>query len=173
MFGTGVAQGGSMPNRITFSVFTSLSLLLLLGCDRAVDEQKKAVDAQKEANQQIVLANREATEKATKAQAEADKEINEAQTSWLKMREDFRHEANEDLVEIDAKVTSLEAEAKTATGEKKAKINARLPALRAQREQFATDYKSIETASSTTWDATKARLKKQLDELEKAVGDAS
>jgi hypothetical protein len=42
-----------------------------------------------------------------------------------------------------------------------------------RREAFVNDYKSIETASADTWDATKARLDKQWTELKNMVDRAA
>jgi len=150
----------------------SLVLALASGCDRAADEQKKAVDAQNQANEKIVQANREADQKANQAQADADKKIAEAQANFLKMREDYRHTTTENLVELDKKIADLEAKEKTATGKKKADLDAQLSAIRSRREAFANDWKSIETASADSWDATKQRLDKEWGDLKALVDRA-
>lgn len=145
---------------------------LAFGCNKASDEQQDAVKAQQEANEEISEAKVEARDKAVSAQAEADKEIAEAQANFMKLREDFRHETTTKLVELDKEITEIEAEAKTLNGTKKAELETKLTSIRSMREQFSTDYAAIETASATTWDATKVRLEKQWKALEDAVDAA-
>ena len=142
---------------------------LASGCNKAADEQEKATNAQIKANEKIVEANQEADKKAAEAQADADKKIAEAQASFLKLREDYRHDTTQKLVDLDHKIADLEAKAKTSTGKKKADLDAQLTQIRTQREAFANDWKTIETASATTWDSTKNRLDKEWSEDRKSV----
>lgn len=146
-----------------------LVLALASGCNKAADEQQKAVNAQAQANDKIVQANQD----AVNAQAEADKKIAEAQANFLKMREDYRHETTTNLVDLDKKIADLEAKEKTSTGKKKADLDAQLTQIRARREAFANDWKSIETASASTWDATKNRLDKEWSDLKNLVERAA
>jgi len=149
------------------------AFIALTGCNKAVDEKHKADEAQIDANQKIAEANREADEKINKAQAEADKKTAEAQASFLKMREDYRHDVTEKLVDLDHKIADLEAKSRTATGKAKADLDARLKQIHTERDTFVSDYKSIELASASTWDATKARLDKSWEELKKLVDRAA
>lgn len=151
--------------------YASLIGVFALGCDKAADEQKAANEAQREANEKIQEAEREARDKQVSAQAEADKQIANANADFMKMREQFRHDTTKALVEIDEDIAELEAELKTRTGKEKADLEAKLPAIRTQREQFTRDYQAVETASATTWDATKARMDKELSALKKAIDD--
>jgi hypothetical protein len=77
------------------------------------------------------------------------------------------------LVDLDKKIADLEAKQKTATGKKKADLDVQLGQIRTQRETFANDWKSIETASAMTWDATKSRLDKEWSELKSLVERAA
>jgi hypothetical protein len=142
-------------------------------CNKAADEQEKASNAQITANEKIVEANQEANKKANEAQADADKKIAEAQASFLKLREDYRHDTTEKLVDLDRKIAELEAKAKTSTGKKKADLDVQLAQIRSQRDAFANDWKTIETASAATWDATKARLDKEWTDLKSMVDRAA
>ncbi len=151
----------------------SLLLAFASGCDKAADEQQNAVNAQTTANDKIVQANQEADQKANSAQADADRKIAAAQAAFLKMREDYRHDTTTKLVDLDQKITDLGAKEKTATGKKKADLDAQLAAIRTQREAFANDWKSIETADATTWDSTKGRLDKEWTDLKTMVDRAA
>ena len=143
------------------------------GCNNAAHEQEKAVAAQTKANEAIVEANQEANQKANQAQADADRKIADAQASFLKMREDYRHDTTTKLVDLDHKISDLEAKSKTSTGKAKAELEAQLTQIRARREAFSNDWKSIETASAATWDATKNRLDKEWNDLKSMVERAA
>jgi uncharacterized protein (DUF3084 family) len=151
-----------------------LSVLLTAACDKdkAMEEQNKANTAQNVATDKAAEANKEADQKIRNAQAEADKKIAEAQADFLKMREDYRHKTTTDLVDLNKKVEELDAKAKTANGKSKADLEAALKQIRSSRDAFAADYKSIETASATTWDATKVRLDKEWTDLKALVDKA-
>jgi len=161
---------------IRFSIVCGLGALVLSlgsGCNKAADEQEKASNAQAKANEKIIEANQEADKKANEAQADADKKIAEAQANFLKLREDYRHETTEKLVDLDRKIADLEAKSKTSTGKKKAELAAQLEQIRTQREAFTNDWKTIETASATTWDSTKSRLDKEWRDLKALVDRAA
>jgi len=157
--------------RISSIVLGSL-FVAIVGCNKAVDEKQKADQAQLDANQKIAEANREADEKINSAQADADRKTAEAQASFLKMREDYRHEVTEKLVDLDHKIADLEAKSRTATGKTKADLDARLKQIHTERDEFVAEYKTIEIASASTWDSTKARLDKSWDELKNLVDHA-
>lgn len=152
---------------IAVTVFASLAAF---ACDRnASDAQYKADKAQSEANREVNQANNEATTKITNAQVEADKKIAEARGDFAASRESFRHDVQTNIDELDKKLEKLEAKAKKSTGKAKADLDANLPALRARRDAFVADFKSIETSTATTWDATKARLEKEWSDLKAAA----
>ena len=158
--------------RKTFLTSAALSLLLVVGCDKAADDQKKATAAQNEANEKIAEAKVEADKKAVSAQSEADKKIAEAQASFMKRREDYRHKTTVNLVELDHKIDVLAAKSKTQTGKAQADLDASLKQIRSSRADFATDYNTLATESATTWDATQARLDKEWAALSALVDKA-
>lgn len=161
-----------MMRSITVSVCMALSLALAAGCNKAADEQKKADEARAEADNKVIDANREASDKINAAQSDADKKVAEAQASFLKLREDYRHKVTEDLVAVDKDIVDLQAKAKTATGKAKAEIESALPNINTLRESVTSEYRSLELASALTWDETKARVDKAVDDLKKAVDKA-
>jgi len=156
----------------TLSVCVAIFMASTAGCDKAADEQRNADEARALADQKAIEANREATTTINAAQADADKKVADAQANFLKMREDYRHKATESLIEVDKDIAQLEANAKTLKSKAKAELEARLPNLRTQREAVANEYKSLELASSLTWDATKVRVDKAIDDLKGAVSKA-
>lgn len=153
----------------TVTVGMALALSMAAGCNRAVDEQQRADEARAEADKKVNEANREATEKINAAQSEADKKVADAQANFLKLREDYRHSVTEDLVKVDKSIADLDAKATTATGKAKTEIDAAMPNIRSLRETVTTEYRSLELASALTWDETKARVDKAVDELKKAI----
>ena len=74
----------------TVTMWTALSLVAAVGCNKAVDEQQKANEARAEADQKVTEANREATDKINAAQSEADKKVAEAQASAASFRKSYR-----------------------------------------------------------------------------------
>jgi len=156
----------------TLSTCIVLSLATAAGCNKASDEQKKADEARTDADKKITDANRDATDKINAAQAEADKKVADAQANFLKLREDYRHDVTTDLVKVDKDIADLEAKSKTAKGKTKAQIDAALPNIHTLRDQVMTEYKSLEMSSALTWDASKARVDKAVDDLKKAIDKA-
>lgn len=154
------------------TVGSALSLLLLGGCNKAIDEQRQADEARAEGENKVAEASREASDKINAARAETDKKVADAQASFLKLREDYRHQVNETLVSVDKQVAELEAKTKTATGKTKAKIESELPNIRTLRESVTNEYRSLELASALTWDQVKGRVDTAVDELKKAVDKA-
>jgi len=55
----------------------------------------------------------------------------------------------------------LESKARNSVGKAKIEVELALTQIRADRFTFTNDSKSIETATSVNWDATKARLDKE------------
>jgi len=153
-----------------FTAFALLSALSVAACDKSGTEaQDKANRAQAEANKDINEANAEATTKITNAQVEADKKVAEAQNSFATTVEDYRHTMQGKLDDLDKKLADLDAKSRKATGNTKAKIDNNLPTLHAQRDAFASNFSRLDTATASTWDATKARLDKEWDDLKAAV----
>jgi hypothetical protein len=146
------------------------SLTLTMGCEKAQEQQTKANVAQAKANTTISEVGREADDKMREAQAKADTKIADAQATFMTMREDYRHNSTTELVDFDKKLSELEAKANSAKGKDRTERTATVSQLRTGRDAFIADSKAIETASATTWDATKARLDKQWAEL-KAIAD--
>jgi hypothetical protein len=149
------------------------ALLFAAGCNRASDERERAVDAQTEANKEVAEARNDADRRIRSAQAEADEEVAKANANFQKIREEYRHDTTQKLVELDKEIQELEAKALKSNGKERADLETRLKDIRVRREAFVNDYKSIETASADTWDATKARLDKQWTELKDMVDRAA
>jgi regulator of protease activity HflC (stomatin/prohibitin superfamily) len=156
----------------SLAVAAVLTAIAVSGCDTAAAEQEKANAAQKQANEKIAEAAKEADGKMKTAQADADKKIADAQATFARMREDYRHGTVLKLADLDKKIADLTAKAKTETGKSKTDLEASLKLIVPSREAFVTDYKSIETDSASTWDATKARLDKEWTTLKASVDKA-
>lgn len=161
-----------MTRFTTLSTCIALSLVCAAGCNKAVDEQQKADEARTEADKKVTEANQDASEKINAARAEADKKVADAQAGFLKLREDYRHSVTEDLVKVDKSIADLDAKALTAKGKAKTEIEAAMPNIRALRDSVMTEYRSLEMASALTWDASKARVDKAVDDLKKAIDKA-
>jgi len=146
------------------------ALMTSVACEKpGVEEQQKE---QKAAQDNAEQQNRAARESAS-AQADMNQKVATAQTDFEKAREDYRHEKMTDLETLDAKIAKLESKEKTATGKAKDQLDTALPTIRAQRASFAADFRAIQTASASTWEATKERMDKEWDNLKAAVDSAS
>jgi hypothetical protein len=146
-----------MIRSVSISLAAALIGIGALGCNKAVDEQKKADEARSDADKKVGEASNEAAEKINAARAEADKKVAEAQANFLKMREDYRHKVTQDLVSVDKDIADLDAKTKTATGKTKAQIEAALPGIRSLRENVSSEYRSLEFSSALSWDSAQAR----------------
>jgi vacuolar-type H+-ATPase subunit H len=156
----------------TVTACLALSLPFAVGCEKAADEQHKADQARTDADQKVDQANREASDKVNAARADADKEVAEAQANFQKLREDYRHKVTESLVTTDKSIADLEAKAKTAKAKEKTTIDAALPNVRSLRESVMTEYRSLDLSSAVTWDDSKGRVDKAIDDLKKAIDKA-
>lgn len=155
-----------------FTVGTA-ALLFAVGCESAADQQRKANEAQAEANAKAADVRSEANRDMQKSQAEADREIAEAQEKFSKMREDFRHEIQSKVVEVDKEIADLRTKATTETGKDKAQIDANLPIIEERRTRFDEAMKQLDQASARTWDQAKTEVKKRWDELKNSVQTAT
>lgn len=156
----------------TLSTCIALSLVCAVGCNKAADEQQKADEARIEADKKVTDANQDASDKINAARAEADKKVADAQAGFLKLREDYRHSVTEDLVTVDKNIADLDAKGLTAKGKAKTDIEAAMPNIRSLREAVTAEYRSLEMSSALTWDASKARVDKAVDDLKKAIDKA-
>lgn len=144
-------------------------LIAALGCDTAKDNQKEAIEAQREANQEISDVQTKARDQVVNAQAKANEGIAEANADYLKLREDFRHDTNQKVVSLNERIAKAEARLGTETGQARSKLMEGLPAVRASREAFLKNLDGLKDTTATTWDSAKTSLQKQWDELEKLV----
>jgi hypothetical protein len=144
-------------------------LLALASCDRASDLEDKANKAQQQADQRIAGMKANTREDIREVQAGADAKIASSEASFRTMREDYRHETTLKLVELDKKVADLDAKATTLSGTSRADLQARLKMIQASRGVFLEDYKSLDTVTGASWDATKARLDREWSDLSALV----
>ena len=150
-------------------VFVALALLVPLAgaaCEKSgADAQREADKAQAKSTTEITNAQAEADKKSEKAQAEANEKISKAQADFAKTREDYRHTVQSDLTDVDKKLADLDAKAT-----KGQKVRGDLNGLHRDRDAFAADARSLDTATPVTFDAIKDRLDKERDDLKKAMG---
>jgi len=160
-----------MTMRTTFSaVILSLSIV---ACDKSANPQQQADIAQAGADEKIAAAKKEADQKTAAAQTEADRRVADLQASFAKTVEDYRHKTQTDLSDLDRQIDDLDADAKTAKGQAKNDLRAKLPPIKAKRAAFAADFQSLDHAAAASWDATKARLDGEWNDLKTLVDGAS
>ena len=158
---------------MTRTFATLATVLVLAACEKSgKDTQEKVDNAQAQAQTEITNAQIQANDKTNAAQAKADQKIAEAQSDFEKTREDFRHTMQSNLDSLDKQLADLGAQTLTATGTKKVDLTNKASSLRVQRETFAADVKSLDSATAATWDATKARVEKEWSSI-KSTTDKS
>jgi hypothetical protein len=151
---------------------TTLTVCLLaaaVACDNASDDANRAKTAQAMANDKSGAAIRESDEKVKNAQAEADTKVAAAHADFMTMRENYRHTTTQNLVELDQKVDVLTAKAVQSSGQEKTDRDAGLKQIHASRDAFQQLYKSLDSASESTWDDAKARVDKEWTDLKALV----
>jgi hypothetical protein len=107
----------------------------------------------------------------------ASSDAGAAATDFGKARDDYREQKRKDLAKLDKSIADVDAKEKVATTKTKADLDGMLAALRAQRSAFVADLGTIDRTGASDWDATRARLDKEWDDLsmasDKAVGAAA
>jgi hypothetical protein len=137
--------------KATFSILATVFVLGAAACEKSGKETQEQVDNAQATGQTEI----------TNAQIKANEKIAAAESDFAKTREDYRHTMRSNLELLDKKLVDLDAKTMKATGTKKVELANKESSLRAQRDAFASDLRSIETASAATWDATKARIDKE------------
>ena len=150
-----------------------VSALLVSGCDGADDEQKKADEAAEEAREKGEKVQASARESTRRIEGEATEKIAEAQAAFSKMREDHRHEIESNLVKLDEEITKLSARAQTEGAKAKLATETKLAEIRVKREHFQSSVRTLGTTSAREWDALRAALDQEWDDLKKFVDKAS
>jgi hypothetical protein len=148
------------------------AVLCLMACNNGSDDEKRARSARAEANDRSGAALKEADEKIKSAQAQAEDTISAVRMDFKALREDFRHTTASDLIDLDDKVDGLTVQATQSSGKEKTERDAKLKQIHTSRDAFWTDCQSVESATESTWDATKARLEREWTELKALVARA-
>ncbi len=150
----------------TSIVVTSILLLVSAnGCDKSPNRLRQGVTAQNPTNDKSAGTDNEAAVQAKNVELQAGQKAAQAQMDFMKLRESYRQTITAGLVDLDRKVTILEGKGKYSVGKVKYDLETNLTQIRADRFAFTNDYKSLDTASSATWDVTKSRLDKKWVEL--------
>ncbi len=153
------------------SIFATFVLLVVIvpGCDQASNHTRQGVSGQGLGRQQPTATGSMASITASNAELRAEQKQERAQMEFMQLREKYRQLVTAGLVDLDRKVLILEGKEKYSRGAAKSAMQMSLTQIRADRYAFMSDYKSLDTASSGTWEATKARLDKEWTALSELV----
>ena len=102
----------------------------------------------------------------------ADAEVAGAQARFMELREDYRYVTTMNLDDLDHEVIDLEAKATYSSGKARTELDANLKQIYNDRGVFEDDYKSLESATPSTWDDAKAQLVKEWTLLKNLVDRA-
>jgi len=168
------------------------SLLLLPACEKSVkDQELKAAQAQREADEKAVKAQREANDKAIKAQneanektaeanaeanrdmakgqAKANEEIRQANQDIVKQRNDYQVKTQKEITDIDNKIDDLKVKAQKSENKAKAEFSDAMRTVDSKRAALDSDLRSIDRQAGPSFDSYKAKVDKEIDELKKSI----
>jgi hypothetical protein len=171
--------------RIALCTSTSLvALALLAGCENTADKQRKADQAQAEADQQKAMAQQQAQQKAAEAQNSAQQQAtkgqetandlqNQTDAELRREQADYSSKVRGELSDLNGKITDLHgASVAEPTATKKADDDRVLGELSVRRDALSVDVQSIATATATTWPALKDKIDKDLDDSKSSARTA-
>ena len=148
-------------------VFRTLLLAsLFAGCEGAAERQHERTNAETLANEKIGAATDEAARAAV-----ADGGGLLALAGFLRLREDYRHHTAEAMVELDRRIGLLQAS--VGGSHSRSELPAALERVHTQRRRFDDDYLALESASASTWDASRAALDQEWSDLVSLVDAAA
>ena len=171
-------------------------LFLAAACDKsAQEEQAKAEQAQREANEQSGKAARAAEQKAAQAQGEADdksaraneqaeREIAKAQAKanetirnvhqdLLKDRNEFQVEVHKSVDQLDSRIDQLRVKAQKATAKARGDFEAAMKDVDDKRAAVASDLARLQGQTAESFDTFKTRVNKEIDDLKKSIDGAA
>jgi septal ring factor EnvC (AmiA/AmiB activator) len=148
-----------------------LALVLVAACGKIADPECQNPRVMAEASARVVAAQTDAEAKTDHARAQAEHEVEEAKARFVQLR-DYFHSTTTKLFAIDKKIAEVEARAKTPAGHGNADLEGTLKRLHAGRDRFTSDFEALETTLPATWADTKARLDRELSDLQTIVDDA-
>lgn len=148
---------------------TLLCVLVAPACRKTPHQQRQGVSVPNVTNDQSAGTDTVDGLEAKNAALRAQQRSAQVQANFMQQREAYRQKVAESLSDLDRKVAILEGKAKHADGKARNTLEMGLTQIRADRFAFIDDYKSLDTATSTTWDSTKARLDKEWTQLSSLV----
>jgi hypothetical protein len=141
---------------------TMFCALLVPTCSRITDHQERqGVSGPNATNDQSAGVESEGSIRTKTTELEANQKSAQVQAEFTKLRDEFRQKITTGLTDLDHRVELLERKARSSVGNAKNEVEMGLAHIRADRLAFTNDYKSLDSATSANWDATKARLDKE------------
>jgi hypothetical protein len=148
---------------------TLLGAVFTSTCSKAPHPQRQGASVPNITNDQSAGTDTGSELKAKSIELAAQQKSDHVQSEFMNMRESYRQQMTANLTSLDRKVAILEGKAKYSEGKTKNDLEMGLTQIRADRFAFVNDYKSVDTATSANWDATKARLDKEWTNLSNLV----
>jgi hypothetical protein len=146
----------------TMLTATMSCTLLMPACSKMTDHQERqGFSGPSAMNDQSAGVETEGSAKSKAAELVTNQQSAQVQADFTKLRDDFRQKITSGLTDLDHRVVLLERKARNSVGNAKNEVEMGLTQIRADRLTFTNDYKSVDSATSANWDATKARLDKE------------
>jgi hypothetical protein len=173
-------------------MFTVASFVAIAACNRSPEQdQAKAAEAQRiaddkgsmaqrEANEKISAAQREANEKAINAKTEADKDTAKAQANandvirdtnrdTIKTRSDLHQWGQKAIDDVDSQIDDAKVKAQKAKAPALKVFNDALHEVEVKRDAVRSDLTLVDAQTGEGLANLKARIQKELDDLQASV----
>jgi hypothetical protein len=125
--------------------------------------------ADQEANEKAARANTEARHDIAQGQAKANEKIREVNQDQAKAKSDFSAHVQKSASELDNKIDQMKVDVQTANAKARADFVAAMKDVDAKRAALDTAVRSIDDQPIQQFDAYKAKVNKELDDLKKSI----
>lgn len=133
------------------------------------EADRRAAEAQRAADERAAKAREQADETQARSQANANDTIRSASEATLKARGDLREWAQKKLDSIDQDVDRAKTKAQTALPRAKADFAAALSDVESKRKTVVDDLSQVESRSGAELDRMKERLEQEIEALRNSV----
>jgi len=131
--------------------------------------EQKGAQAQAEADDKSARANEQAAREGAKAQANANETIRNVHQDLLKDRNDFQVDVNKTVDGLDSRIDQLKVKSQKATPKVRADFDAAMKDVDAKRTVVGSDLGRLESQTAESFDGFKVRMNKEIDDLKKSI----
>jgi hypothetical protein len=153
----------------SFACLTGLASVA--GCDNAADQQRKADQAQVEADQKKAAANAEVQKNANEEQQKVDDMKAKAASTFATERNDYVQRISGQLDALDKQMNDLHAKTNAAPAGQ-TPLDHVLDDVTKHRDMLRADMTNAQSTNAVDWPGVKAKIDKDIDEAKNSVQTA-